>query len=867
MNWFDTKTISSLLKEAQKQIDKALDIKDDEEEEKEELVSPHETFMDDSTLGANWKVTENDEPITKSPTTKIRSTESSESLEVLSKSSLSPVTPNSELISPLSSEPTLHESDSVEVISAYDTSKGISQINSLITSPTSPGSVELLTDDTDSAIEAISPIDDPSTLNTEVPVTVKDRLPITTAPSRSGLRLNISCTSVEEIAETSPKSTINRMNESNDSDKTIVSTEASMEMCEIRTVSDSTTSFEEICPAIRTYQSIPAHVLTDNENENASPRKENRKTLVGKTNSSGEEHSADELETGTSSDIEVISSPSTNNSAYRESPMKQTADKSSNESMVIIKKGHFREPSEVSIQSTNSEDSHFSNQSETEKLLKRINELSEILEQRENKLLEIGRRNSELAEQNAEMQARLNAKLNDPLELTNVTEEYTQRLSALEKKFQQTIREKEAFRKELSAMKQEFVGKVSKSELEKKVGERDGLIGELRMEGEKLSKQILNLNNIIKKLRAKEKENDTQTKSHKDQIAGLTEETDRLKKSLSAKEDMERSQIEAVHKLSSEIKKFDEENSVLKSKHDDLTQKFDTLKASFDAAKKELLDLKQENKDVSKKLSDVSALHLEQHESQAQELKKKWLQSEEQKEFALNSLRQENTNLLRQLEDAELRLQEQIEAYSTATVPLMKQIESLRAQVSNKTTLYEKRETELTRKLDEAQSQIRQISASETGFKEKVLGLKNQTVTLETRLSDALHQIDEMSVNLQSEKLELDKIGMVHRQEIDRCRHQEKELEEKIRLLEKKLAETEEKLKRKNVTEADITQEDDDERTYTNEPRNKGTLLHEGRTESSEKMSNSSPTLSLSLSLADSYSWQPVSNISFLVKF
>lgn len=856
MNWFDTKTISSLLKEAQKQIDKALDIKDDEEEEAKASASEVSMgLMDDSTAGANWsEKLSQDTPITVSPSSQIApmSTDSSESLEMLS-----PMTPSSELISPQSTSGshTLHMSESVELVSAYDTSKGISQINSLINTPTTPESIELVTDNTDSAIESISPMDDPSTSNTELPVTVKGQLPITTPPSRSGLRLNIS--SVDETDEMS-KAPNRVMNESNDSDKTIISaTDASMDMCDIRTTSGSTTSFEEICPAIRSYQNVPIE-MTDSMGARDASNSRNSSKNNG--------DSADEVETGTSSDIEVISSPSTNNSAYRESPMKQGTDKGTSDSMVIIKKGHFREPSDLSIQSTASEDSHFSNQSETEKLLKRVNELSELLEQRENKMLELGRRNSELVEANVDMQVRLEARLNDPLELTNVTEEYTQRLSGLEKKFQQTIREKEAFRKELAAMKHEFVSKVSKDDFERMIGEKEGLINELRMEGEKLSKQILNLNNIIKKLRAKEKENDAQTKSHKEQISGLTEETERLKKSLSAKENVERSQIEAVHKLSSECKKLEEENSKVKSQNEDLTQKFETLKASFDAAKKELLDLKKENKEMSKKITDFNAIQSEKQEAQCQnqqmsdvitELKRKWKQSEEQQSQAMATLRQENTNLLRQLEDAEFRLQEQTDAYSVATVPLMKQIETLRTQLSNRTSQHEKREQDLMQKLEDVETQVRQLGTNETKYKENVLSLKSETVRLETRLADAMHEVDEVNVQLQAQKIELERHLTTHRLEMEKSVRNERELQEKLKEFEKKLGETEEKLKRKRQhVQAVAVEEDEDERTYTNEPRpTKG-----NNDTNSEKQSNS-PTLSLSISMADSFTWQPVSDL------
>lgn len=50
-------------------------------------------------------------------------------------------------------------------------------------------------------------------------------------------------------------------------------------------------------------------------------------------------------------------------------------------------------------------------------------------------------------------------------------------------------------------------------ELSEHVGERDETIKELREEGEKLSRQQLQQSNLIKKLRAKEKESDSTIKS------------------------------------------------------------------------------------------------------------------------------------------------------------------------------------------------------------------------------------------------------------------------------------------------------------------------------------------------------------------
>lgn len=76
----------------------------------------------------------------------------------------------------------------------------------------------------------------------------------------------------------------------------------------------------------------------------------------------------------------------------------------------------------------------------------------------------------------------------------------------------------------------------------------------------------------------------------RESVENLSAESDRLKKSLAAKEDVERTQIEAVHKLTSTNTKLESDLDKLKGQLDDLTQKYETVKKSLDAAKKELID-------------------------------------------------------------------------------------------------------------------------------------------------------------------------------------------------------------------------------------------------------------------------------------
>lgn len=228
---------------------------------------------------------------------------------------------------------------------------------------------------------------------------------------------------------------------------------------------------------------------------------------IGSDQTSGHT-SGDELETTTSSDIEIISSPNGDSSSThsRHSPAKLTnkvkVDTLLSKITLNKTKGHNRELSEASSASDDTE---------LDKLLRRLSEMTDILESREAKLIEVSRRNAELQEINNDYRQQLDIIFKsqvDSVDLHQVTEEYTQRLSALERKFQQAIREKDVLRKQLDQCKQDAITRMSKSEIDTLMTEKEETIKELREEGEKLSKQQLQHSNIIKKLRAKEKDNE-----------------------------------------------------------------------------------------------------------------------------------------------------------------------------------------------------------------------------------------------------------------------------------------------------------------------------------------------------------------------
>ncbi|XP_063827954.1 TATA element modulatory factor [Ostrinia nubilalis] len=324
---------------------------------------------------------------------------------------------------------------------------------------------------------------------------------------------------------------------------------------------------------------------------------------IGSDRTSGHT-SGDELETATSSDIEIIPSPNGDGHFCRSSPAKYGLRQSKfdgttspnlvdlvlGKSLATKIRGHNRELSEASIQSNTSDESQ---SSENERLMRRLCEMAEILEARENRLMEVSRNNAELAESNADLKSQLDSMVakHESGEINMITEDYTQRMSALEKKFQQAIREKDQLRKQLDTLKTESSRKNS-SDLENSLKEKDDVITQLQEEGEKLARQQLQHSNIIKKLRAKEKDNEQVIKSLRDKIADQTSELERLKRSLSAKEELEVSQVEAVYRLTTANKKLDAELAETKSALDDATHRLESTRTSLDAARRELTALR-----------------------------------------------------------------------------------------------------------------------------------------------------------------------------------------------------------------------------------------------------------------------------------
>lgn len=710
-----------------------------------------------------------------------------ESLEIISRTPSTLPSPDILDVSTLS---TLQGSadDSVEVIhktpSVLEFSSPADDLGSNLVSPES---IEITEDDSSDLLT--SPDEAPS-----IPITVPSARNLSQEIDTSTTILSISDNTLtnsetesfydpskEELEQTLKVSISNVMDKS-------------MESFEIQTqVSDSTHSFEEI--------QHPSRMKGSSQSPDGS-KPDDKKDGSGHT-------SGDEMETATSSDIEIISSPncdsSSTNSCTKASPKAEFPYQSSEACLADLnldRKGHSRELSEVSVLSLASDESPGS-PSELEKLVKRITELSETLEQREYKMVQMGRTNAELMEVNTRLSQELEGikKNRNSLDMTNVQEEYTQRLSALEKKFQQSIRDNSMLKKQAESMKVELESKVSRDEHEKMISEKDFVIEALKSEGEKLSKQILQHSNIIKKLRAKLKENEENLKKQDSQIAELTDENQRFKKTLTAKDEIEKSQSEGINKLTTDKRKIDKENQQLKSQNEDLQQKFLALQTSHDAVKKELNDKSVEMGRSLEDEKDKAQNEGRQLGRELSDLRQKIREMESSATSREQKLRQENIELKQKLEETEFRIEDQKQEASLASIPLIRQLESLQTTLNTRSKQWENQERNLLEKLEEAQSQLKSQSEVDRAAKDQVTHLNLKVSNFEEKLSLSSRKLEQTAGQLQQKeiehqlhendyKLKIDQLTMEvtsKSNDADKFRELVSQLEEKLRLQREEL--------------------------------------------------------------------------------
>ncbi|NXX49521.1 TMF1 factor, partial [Tricholaema leucomelas] len=413
-------------------------------------------------------------------------------------------------------------------------------------------------------------------------------------------------------------------------------------------------------------------------------------------------------------------------------------------------------------------------------LKKIIDSLTEKLEKREIQLLSSSKDKARLEEAYDNLKDEMFRMKEESSSLSSLKEEFAQRIADAEKKLQLACKERDAAKKEVKIVKEELATRLNTNETAELLKEKEEQIKGLMEEGEKLSKQQLHNSNIIKKLRAKEKEREnTNTKLNK-KIKDLEEELQCLKQVLDGKEDLEKQHRESIKQLNSVVERQEKDLAKLQAEVEDLEERNRSVQAALDSAYKELADLHKANatKDSEAQEAALSqemkakeelglALEKAQDEARQQQealaiqvadLRLALQRAEQQAARKEDYLRQEISELQQRLQEAESRNQELSQSVTSATRPLLRQIENLQATLGAQTSAWEKLEKNLSDRLGKSQTLLATAAERERAATEELLANKIQMSSTESQNSLLRQENTRLQAQLEVERNKLKKM-------------------------------------------------------------------------------------------------------------
>ncbi|XP_052782552.1 TATA element modulatory factor-like isoform X1 [Mya arenaria] len=436
-------------------------------------------------------------------------------------------------------------------------------------------------------------------------------------------------------------------------------------------------------------------------------------------------------------------------------------------------------PSQMSHDLMSHDSGHMTSQPDWEK---KLAEMSEILQARETKLVQLSKENMDLMETNSIISSQLKqseeAREAEMTDVNELTAEFTHRLTEAEKRVSTAIREKDTIKQQLQETQAQLAKKAGDVGMKELLAEKEEQIAGLLQEGEKLSKSQLQSNTVIKKLRAKEKDNESTINTQKKRLDVQKEELDHLKKVLESKEELEKKQTEAVAQLTAAVKKQEQEMVRLKSEHEDAIEKARGLQVAVDNSYKEMAELHRTSAALDSKAHDA-ALSAEMHVREElkfalekQQQQHKWeidtlnlqiddhrlslARMEKESNRREELLKQEIGDLQQRLQDDEARTQELTQGVSQATRPLLRQIENLQSTYNAQSATYERVEKNLTDRLSDTQKQLAVAMEKERTANEQLLDIGSKIVTLEAQNSRLRQEKTQLTMQLEMLKTKVD---------------------------------------------------------------------------------------------------------------
>lgn len=413
-------------------------------------------------------------------------------------------------------------------------------------------------------------------------------------------------------------------------------------------------------------------------------------------------------------------------------------------------------------------------------LQKVIDELSGRLEKREAQLLTVSKDKARLEEECDNLKDEVVSLKEESSTVQSLKDEFTQRIADAERKAQLACKERDIAKKEIKGLREELSTRLNSSDTMEIIREKEEQIRGLLEEGEKLSKQQLQHSNIIKKLRVKEKESDAKIIKQQKKIKEQDEELRQLQQVLDGKEEVEKQHRENIKKLNAVVERQEKELSRVQADSEELQEKNRSVQAALDNAYKELAELHKANasraseaeeaalsRDTQAKEQLSLALEKAQEEARIQQealadqvadLRLALQRAEQQQARKEDYLREEISELQQRLQEAETRNQELSQSVTSATRPLLRQIENLQASLGGQTASWEKLEKNISDRLADAQAQLAVAVEKERSATEELMSIKSQLASLESQNSMLRQEKARLLAQLDTEKNKREKL-------------------------------------------------------------------------------------------------------------
>ncbi|CAH8614889.1 unnamed protein product [Schistosoma intercalatum] len=377
-------------------------------------------------------------------------------------------------------------------------------------------------------------------------------------------------------------------------------------------------------------------------------------------------------------------------------------------------------------------------------LAKKFSDVKHLLNVREAKIMQLSHENNVLQNSVSILQEQLKTTLTTQeivtTDVSSITSEFSQRLSDTEKRLQVVCRERDQLKKSLSSVKQKipvitravgddkpFVNNDIKrvNELENVILQKNEEIENLLKEGHKLSADQLKTNNLLKKLRSEQKKSKQTEASHLKQIEQLTVEVQRLRSSLENKEEI----LANSTRQTKVINNLEEQQEILKIQ-------ISKNEIKISDQKQELEILINENSELKEQLNQIHCHSqaesqcvedLEKVKAECETLKQK-LNSNSRDLRAFKTQHEEQAIKWREeiqyyqglLSDAQLKIDLLNETTTTATQPIMKQLEILQSNFNNHAFEWETKERQLNKLLAEYKLTADNAQTSEESWRSQL---------------------------------------------------------------------------------------------------------------------------------------------------